>query len=102
MSAVAQFRKTRSGISCGASSSRSTLWDIGQLRDTAAMNRTLIIIGITLVVVGLLWKPLSSLPFFRLPGDIVIDRPGFKAYFPFMTMIVVSAVVSLLLWLFRR
>jgi hypothetical protein len=66
------------------------------------MNRTLIVIGVTLVVVGLLWKPLSSLPFFRLPGDIIIDRPGFKAYFPFMTMIIVSAVVSLLLWLFRR
>lgn len=66
------------------------------------MNRTLIVIGITLVVVGLLWKPLSSLPFFRLPGDIVIDRQGFKAYFPFMTMLIVSVVVSLLLWLFRK
>ena len=66
------------------------------------MNRTLIIIGVTLVVVGLFWKPLSSLPLFRLPGDIVIDRPGFKAYFPFMTLLVVSAVASLLLWLFRR
>ena len=65
------------------------------------MNRTLIIIGVTLVVVGLLWKPLSSLPFFRLPGDIVSAGPGFKAYVPFVTMIVVSAVVSLLLWLFR-
>jgi hypothetical protein len=66
------------------------------------MNRTLIVIGVTLLIVGLLWKPLSSLPLFRLPGDFVIDRPGFKFYFPLMTMIVVSAVVSLLLWLFRR
>jgi hypothetical protein len=66
------------------------------------MNRTLIVIGVTLVIVGLLWKPLSSLPLFRLPGDIVIDRPGFKFYFPIVTMIVVSAVASLLMWLFRK
>jgi hypothetical protein len=66
------------------------------------MNRTLIIIGLTVLVVGLLWKPLSSLGLFRLPGDIVIDRPGFKAYFPFMTMLIASVVISLLLWLFRR
>jgi hypothetical protein len=66
------------------------------------MNRTLIVVGVTLVLVGLFWKPLSSLPLFRLPGDIVIDRPGFKFYFPLMTMLIVSAVISLLLWLFRR
>jgi hypothetical protein len=66
------------------------------------MNRTLIIIGIVLVAVGLLWKPLSALPLFRLPGDFVIDRPGFKFYFPLSSMILISAVVSLILWLFRR
>jgi hypothetical protein len=41
------------------------------------------------------------MPFFRLPGDIVIDRPGMKVFFPITTMIVISLVVSLLLWLFR-
>jgi hypothetical protein len=51
---------------------------------------------------GLFWKQLSRLPLFRLPGDIVIDRPGLKFFFPITTMIVVSLVVSLLLWLFRR
>lgn len=66
------------------------------------MNRTLIIIGIVIVLVGLFWKPLSGLPLFRLPGDIVLDRPGFKVFFPITTMIVISLVVSLLLWLFRR
>ena len=66
------------------------------------MNRTLIVIGIVLVLVGLLWKPLSALPLFRLPGDFVFGRPGFKVFFPLTTMIVVSLVVSLLLWLFRR
>jgi hypothetical protein len=66
------------------------------------VNRTLIIIGIVLLIVGLLWKPLSALPLFRLPGDFVIDRPGFRFYFPLTSMILISVVVSLILWLFRR
>jgi hypothetical protein len=66
------------------------------------MNRVLIVIGVVLVVAGLFWRQLSSLPIFRLPGDIVIDRPGFKLFFPITTMIVISLVVSLILWLFRR
>ncbi len=66
------------------------------------MNRTLIIIGVTLLIIGLLWKPLSALPLFRLPGDFVINRPGFRFYFPLTSMILISAVVSLILWLFRR
>jgi hypothetical protein len=66
------------------------------------MNRTIVIIGIAVVLAGLFWKQLSGLPLFRLPGDIVIDRPGMKLFFPITTMIVISLVVSLLLWLFRR
>lgn len=70
------------------------------------MQRTLIVTGVCLLVAGLLWPwvwPwLAKLPLGRLPGDIVVDRPGFRAYFPLATMLVVSAVVSLLLWLFRR
>ena len=66
------------------------------------MNRALIVIGIVIVLIGLFWRQLSALPFFRLPGDIVIDRPGLKLFFPITTMIVISVVVSLILWLFRR
>jgi hypothetical protein len=66
------------------------------------MNRTLIIIGILILAAGLLWKPLSALPLFRLPGDLVVDRPGFRFYFPFTSMLIISGVVSLILWLFRR
>ena len=66
------------------------------------MNRTLIIIGVALLIIGLLWKPLSALPLFRLPGDFVIDRPGFKFYFPLTSMLLISAVVSFILWLFRK
>jgi hypothetical protein len=66
------------------------------------MQKTLVIIGIILLLAGLLWPWLGKLPIGRLPGDIVIERPGFKAYFPFTTMILASLVLSLLLWLFRK
>lgn len=66
------------------------------------MQRTLIIVGITLLVAGLLWPWLSKLPFGRLPGDIGIERENFSFYFPLATAIVISIVVSLLLWLFRK
>jgi len=66
------------------------------------MQRLLIALGLLVAVVGLLWPWLSKLPFGRLPGDIIIDRPGFKLFAPFTTMIVLSLVLSLILWLLRR
>ena len=66
------------------------------------MNRVLIGIGVVLVLAGVFWRQLAALPIFRLPGDIVMDRPGLKLFFPITTMIVISLVVSLILWLFRR
>jgi hypothetical protein len=66
------------------------------------MNRFLITLGTVFIIVGLLWHWLRRLPLFRLPGDIVIDRPGFKFFFPLTTMLIVSAVVSILAWLLRR
>ena len=66
------------------------------------MRRLLITAGLLLVLAGLLWPWLAKLPFGRLPGDLVIDRPGFRVYAPFATMLVVSLVVSFILWLFRR
>lgn len=66
------------------------------------MQRTLIILGVLIAAAGVLWPWLSKLPIGRLPGDIVVDRPGFKLYAPFTTMIVVSLVLSLIFWLLRR
>jgi Protein of unknown function (DUF2905) len=66
------------------------------------MQRLLIYVGIALVLVGIAWPWLSKLPFGRLPGDIIIDRPGMKFFLPLTTMIIVSIVLSLLLWLFRK
>lgn len=66
------------------------------------MQRTLILIGLAVLVVGLAWPLIGKLPLGRLPGDIVIDRPGFKLYFPLTTGILISLVLSLAAWLFRK
>ncbi len=66
------------------------------------MSRTLVVIGLVIAAVGLLWPWLSKLPFGHLPSDIVIKRENFAFYFPITTMILISAVLSLLLWLIHR
>ena len=65
------------------------------------MQRVLIALGVMLVLIGLLWPWLGKLPFGRLPGDIRIEKEGFVFYFPIVTGIVISVVVSLILWLLR-
>ena len=66
------------------------------------MNRLMVGLGAVLVVAGLLWPWLKRLNLFHLPGDIMIDRPGFKFFFPITTMLILSAALSLLAWLMRR
>ncbi len=66
------------------------------------MNRLLIMLGAALILVGVLWPLLKRLHLFQLPGDIVIDRPGFKFFFPITSMLLVSVVLSVVLWIFRR
>jgi hypothetical protein len=66
------------------------------------MGRTLVILGAILVVVGVAWPWLSHLGLGRLPGDVIIDRDGFRFYFPFTTSILISALLTLLFWLLRR
>lgn len=66
------------------------------------MQKTLIILGLAILVIGLLWPWLGRLPLGRLPGDIVIDRPQLKVYIPITTMILVSVVVSVILWLLKK
>jgi hypothetical protein len=72
------------------------------LLTSVPMNRLLIIFGTILIVAGLIWPWLRRMPLFHLPGDIVIDRPGFKFFFPLTSMLLISAIISLLTWLFRR
>ncbi len=66
------------------------------------MQRILTIAGAVLLLTALLWPWVSRIPLGRLPGDLFIDRPGLKIYVPITTMLVVSAVASAILWLFRR
>jgi hypothetical protein len=66
------------------------------------MGRVLVTLGIILVIAGLAWPWLSRLGLGRLPGDISIEREGWSFFFPITTGLVISVVVSLLLWLFRR
>lgn len=66
------------------------------------MIRWLVVIGIVLIVVGLLWPWLTKLGLGRLPGDIVIQRGNFYFYFPIVPCIIISVIVSLILWLLNR
>lgn len=65
------------------------------------MQRALIVTGLLIALVGLAWPWVSQLPLGRLPGDIVVSRPGFTFYLPLTSAILVSLLISLLLWLFR-
>ena len=66
------------------------------------MSRFLITLGVVLVGVGLAWPLLTKLGLGRLPGDIHVERDGFSFYFPITTGLIISAVISLVLWLLRR
>jgi hypothetical protein len=66
------------------------------------MGRWLVRFGIALVVLGIAWPWLSKLGLGRLPGDLRFERERFGFYLPLTTSILVSLIVSLLLWLFRR
>ncbi|HKU15427.1 MAG TPA: DUF2905 domain-containing protein [Steroidobacteraceae bacterium] len=66
------------------------------------MQRALFILGIVISLVGLAWPWISRLPLGRLPGDFLIERPGFRLFVPFTTMLIVSVLISLILMLFRK
>jgi hypothetical protein len=66
------------------------------------MQRLLILAGLILTAAGLLWPWIAKSGLGRLPGDIRIEKEGFSFYFPLTTGILVSLVVTLLLWIFRR
>lgn len=66
------------------------------------MSRFLITLGLILLAAGLLWPWVQKLGLGRLPGDIVIERENFTLYIPLGTSIVVSLVLSVVLWLLGR
>jgi hypothetical protein len=66
------------------------------------MARVLITLGLVILAIGLLWPYLSRLGLGRLPGDIVIEREKMTLYFPLMTCLLVSLLLSLVLWVANR
>ena len=66
------------------------------------MSRFLIVLGVLLVVIGLLWPWLTRLGLGRLPGDIVVQNGNFTFYFPIVTCIIISVVLTLVMWLINR
>jgi len=65
------------------------------------MQKTLIILGIAIVIIGLSWPILSKLPLGRLPGDILIKKP-IVIYIPITSMLLVSILLSAILFFFRK
>src|SRR5262249_47545928 len=94
---VVRRRKTPGG-------SRRTSGDIlTEMGDPyhAGARPILIALGIVFLAAGVLW-PLVSRYFGRLSGDLVVRRPGLTFAFPLVTCLILSLLLSLLLWLFRR
>ncbi len=69
----------------------------------AGLGKTLIYLGLLSVVIGVILTFADKLPWLgRLPGDISIERERFSFYFPLATCILISVIISLVLYLFRR
>ena len=67
------------------------------------MARLIIIVGIVLIVIGLVVLGIQKLPFLgKLPGDIIIKRENFTFYFPLATSIIISILISLVLYLVSK
>jgi uncharacterized protein HemY len=66
------------------------------------MQRVLMTVGVVILAAGLLWPWIGKIGLGRLPGDIRIQTDNGELYFPLTTCVLISIVLSLLLWLFRR
>jgi hypothetical protein len=64
---------------------------------------TLIVIGVLIAVIGLVWMLVPSIPWLgRLPGDIVIERDNFRLYFPLATCVLLSLLLTAIMWIVRH
>ena len=66
------------------------------------MQRFLIVLGLLILFAGIAWPLLTRIGIGRLPGDIMIRRGGTSFYFPIVTCILISMVLSVLMWLLNR
>lgn len=69
----------------------------------AGIGRALLVLGLVIAAIGGVLLLGGRIPFLgRLPGDVTVQRPGFTLYLPLATSLLLSGVVSLVLWLLRR
>ncbi len=69
----------------------------------AEFGKILIFIGLLLAILGVIFTFGNKLPFVgRLPGDIAVERKNYSFYFPVATCIIISVVISFILWLFSK
>jgi len=66
------------------------------------MNRLLITLGLILLAIGILWPWLDKLGLGRLPGDIIIEKEHSRFFFPITTSLLISIIISILFWIFRK
>jgi hypothetical protein len=66
------------------------------------IQKYLIVAGFFIILVGLFFPYISKIPIFRLPGDIVIEKPNFKFYFPIVSMILISVLLSVIFWIIKK
>ena len=67
------------------------------------IGKVLVVIGLVIAAVGLmLWTGIGRSWFGRLPGDINYSRDNFSFHFPIVTCLLISVVLTILFWLFRR
>jgi len=66
------------------------------------MQKTLIILGIIILLAGILWPLIVKFPFGKLPGDITIYKPNIKIYIPITTMLLISIFISLSFWILKN
>lgn len=69
----------------------------------ASVGKLLVIFGVILIALGVLLQFANRIPWFgRLPGDILVEKKNFTFYFPVTTSIIVSVILSLIVWLWSR
>ena len=66
------------------------------------MRTLLIVLGVILLVAGIAWPLITRLGLGRLPGDFVVERGNFRFYFPIVTSLLISTIITLVAWMFRR
>ena len=80
----------------------SLLWCEAQSIANVSMPKLLIVLGVFLIALGLAWLAAERFGLGRLPGDIVIERGNTRIYIPVMTSLIISVLLSFILWVIGR